>query len=100
MNLNSNISSRMWPTKLMEYIALGLPVIISRTPVVEAYVDDTMVEFFEPGQVDSLVACIRRLYDEPERRKALIENSIEFVQKYNWTDLSADYVALVDRLTS
>lgn len=88
------------PTKLMEYVAIGVPVIVARTPVIEAYFDETMVEYFTSENIDELVDSILKLYNEPERRLTLVENSDRFNQTYNWTNLSTDYVQLVNRLTS
>jgi glycosyltransferase involved in cell wall biosynthesis len=88
------------PTKLMEYAALGLPAIAARTTAIEACFSDTMVELFEPGNVGDLARCIRLLYNDPERLAELQEGSKKFNEQYNWPRISAEYVALVDRLGS
>jgi glycosyltransferase involved in cell wall biosynthesis len=95
---NGVFTGGILPTKLMEYTALGIPAIAARTPAIEHYFDDTMVEFFEPGDVDSLARCIRRLYGSPERLAELVQGSREFNREYSWARISAEYVALVDRL--
>lgn len=86
------------PTKLLEYTALGIPSIMSRTSAVEAYFSDDMVEYFESESVEELVSAIRRLYYEPERLLALSQQSDRFNLLYNWTVESASYTALVSRL--
>lgn len=86
------------PTKLLEYIALGLPVIAARTPAITTYFDETMVYFFEPGNAADLAAGILTLYQNQPRREALVRHSEHFQEQYNWTHLSLDYVALIDRL--
>lgn len=83
------------PTKLMEYVALGVPVIAARTSAIRTYFDDTMVEFFTPGSVSELKAGILRLYHDRLRLLALAQNSDRFNEEYNWTKLGAEYVALV-----
>ncbi|MBE7552567.1 MAG: glycosyltransferase family 4 protein [Anaerolineales bacterium] len=86
------------PTKLMEYTALGVPSIVARTPAIEAYFDETMVEYFTPENVDELAASILKLYDDPVHRATLAKNADSFNQRYNWTKLSVEYVGLIDAL--
>ena len=97
---NDIFTDGLLPTKLMEYAALGLPAIAARTTAIEAYFKDTMVEFFEPGDVDDLARCIRMLYKNPERLADLAQGSRKFHQRYNWAKIGAEYVALVERLDS
>ena len=86
------------PTKLMEYIALGLPVIAARSPVIDAYFNDTMLQLFEPENVDALAEAIATLYHSPQRRADLIAGSNEFNRQYSWAKVSAGYVEFVDLL--
>ena len=96
---NDSFTDGLVPTKLMEYAALGLPSIAARTTAIEAYFKDTMVEFFEPGDVDDLTRCIQILYENPERLAELASGSEKFNQQYNWTKIGTEYVALVGRLS-
>jgi glycosyltransferase involved in cell wall biosynthesis len=88
------------PTKLMEYVALGVPVVAARTPVIESYFDETMVQFFAPEDHEDLARCILALHDDRIRLRSLAQNADRFSQRYNWQTVSAEYVALVDRLHS
>ncbi|RLC80059.1 MAG: hypothetical protein DRI81_04605 [Chloroflexi bacterium] len=97
---NDVFTDGLLPTKLMEYAALGLPAIAARTTAIEACFSDTMVEFFEPGDVDDLAHCIRVLYENPERLEELAQRSERFNQQYSWAKIGAEYVALVKRLGS
>jgi glycosyltransferase involved in cell wall biosynthesis len=96
---NDVFTDGLLPTKLMEYAALGLPAVAARTTAIEGYFRDTMVEFFEPGDADDLARTIRMLYEDPDRREALAQDSEKFNQRYNWTNIGGEYVALVDRLS-
>jgi glycosyltransferase involved in cell wall biosynthesis len=87
------------PTKLMEYAALGLPVVAARTPTISRYFDDDMVEFFTPGDVQELAAAIVRLYHDRDRLDQLGRNISAFTRRWPWGRQRAAYVDLVDRLT-
>jgi glycosyltransferase involved in cell wall biosynthesis len=86
------------PTKLMEYAALGLPAIASRTTAIKAYFSDTNTEFFEPGNANDLAQRIRYLYGNPVRLAELSQGSQKFNQRYNWSKVGADYVTLVKQV--
>ena len=88
------------PTKLMEYMALGMPAIASRTPVIMDYFDETMVEFFTPEDVDDLANHIYALYSNPTRLNELAGNTAKFNQRYNWPSQATGYVQLVDKLAA
>ena len=86
------------PTKLMEYAALAMPVIVARTSTIAAYFDESMVQFFAPGDVEDLASCIRVLYGDRNRLKQLTHSIDKFNQQYNWAMQSLDYFSLVRRL--
>jgi glycosyltransferase involved in cell wall biosynthesis len=86
------------PTKLMEYVSLGVPVVAARTTAITSYFDDTMVRFFTPGNVEELADAILALYHDPGQRAAYAENAARFHERYNWPAIAADYVGTLERL--
>jgi glycosyltransferase involved in cell wall biosynthesis len=88
------------PTKLMEYAALGLPVVAARTPMISRYFDDSMVEFFTPGDAEELANCISRLYRDRDRLADLARNISTFTKRFQWRDQSSEYVSLTERLSA
>ena len=47
----------------MEFMALGIPVIVSRTKIDSYYHDDSMVKFFESENADQLAEANRSLQE-------------------------------------
>ncbi len=56
-NRENAATELMLPVKLLEYVALNIPVIVPRLKAIEYYFTDEMVSYFEPENVDSLGAC-------------------------------------------
>lgn len=88
------------PTKLMEYAAMSIPSIAARTTAIEGHFQDTMVEFFEPGNSADLARCILKLYSDPAYLADLALQSQKFVQRHNWRTIGARFVELVGQLSA
>jgi len=89
----------MLPTKLLEYVTMGIPCITPKTGTIGRYFDDTMVEFFEAENVDDLAAAIVGLRRDPDRCVALSRQATErFASIYTWSRHRRVYTDLVTRL--
>jgi glycosyltransferase involved in cell wall biosynthesis len=95
---NDVFTDGLLPTKLMEYAALGMPAIASRTTAIQAYFSDANTEFFEPGDTADLARQIQNLYNHPSRLEELSQGCQKFNQRYNWQKVGAEYVALVEQV--
>ena len=96
--LYDDFTKFMLPVKLLEYVALGKPVICSKTETIEAYFDNSMVQFTTPGNIAELAEAIRFLYGNPHRRIELSTNSEKFNREYNWEKQKQIYFQLIDGL--
>ena len=88
------------PTKLFEFMALRMPVVLSDLPPSRRFVGDgacaTMVR---PSDAEAYADAILRLLDEPGRRDAMGEEGRRRVeQRYNWDLESRKLVALYESL--
>ncbi|HZU04526.1 MAG TPA: glycosyltransferase family 4 protein [Chloroflexota bacterium] len=88
------------PNKLLEYLALGLPTVVTRTRTVVAHVPETAVEYCAPDDVEALARAIERLYTDPARRAALAAGARAFSATHRWADAAAAYCAAVDTLVA
>jgi len=90
----------MLPLKLMEYVRLGIPAIVTRTETIEAYFDDKMVRYVKSGDEKELAQTILELYRNPQARDGLVENSARFNSKFNWDNEKMNYYGIVDALVA
>lgn len=73
------------PTKLLEYVMMGIPVISSRLDIIESFFDESSVLFFESDNVAQFVGCVLRLYEDPALRRELVRNADRiFVETHSW----------------
>jgi glycosyltransferase involved in cell wall biosynthesis len=91
-------TDELLPTKLMEYAALGVPAIVSRTRAIATCFDDTMVQFVTPGDPEDLARSIEALYHDRERLLALGAGIQRFNQRYSWASQAESYARVVDGL--
>lgn len=84
--------------KIMEYMAMGVPAIVSRTKASKMYFDDSVVKFFEPENEGDLAQKIIELYKDPQERKMLAINAGNFIKHHNWDKYKMKYWALIDSL--
>jgi glycosyltransferase involved in cell wall biosynthesis len=93
-----NFGNDAFSTKILEFMAMGVPVIVSDTNVDRYYFDDSMVRFFQAEDEDDLARCMLDLIQHPQKCAALIERATEFVSQNDWAVKKQEYLNLVDSL--
>jgi glycosyltransferase involved in cell wall biosynthesis len=74
----------MLPVKLMEYVALGIPVVVPRLRTIQYYFSEDMVAYFEPENVESLADSIYQLRCKPDVGRSLAREARRFLSDYGW----------------
>jgi glycosyltransferase involved in cell wall biosynthesis len=87
-------------TKILEFMACAVPVIVSRTQVDAYYFDDTFVRFFTSGNEHDLATALLEVYGDRARRAAKIELARDFAVRHSWQERGADYHGLIGSLLS
>jgi glycosyltransferase involved in cell wall biosynthesis len=71
-------------SKLFEYIALGIPVVVARLETLAMHFSSDEVTFFEPGSVAALETAIRWVYEHPAEARAKSRRAQARAQAYSW----------------
>ncbi len=71
-------------TKALEWCAIGLPVICSRTDALDRALRDDEVTFIRPGNLDDLIGALRRADADPEALAAKAASARESVKRFDW----------------
>ncbi len=93
-------SGEAFSTKILEFMAAGLPIVASRTKIDEFYFDDEMITFFEPENSDDMARSIVQLARNPQRLRSQVEHCRRFISDNTWDRKKALYVEIVNRLTA
>jgi glycosyltransferase involved in cell wall biosynthesis len=94
--ISSGFGNEAASTKIMEFMSLGVPVIVSRTRIDSLYHDDSMVKFVEPENEEALAEAMLQLWRNPAERSRLAGAGLRYVREHSWAQARADYFQIVD----
>jgi glycosyltransferase involved in cell wall biosynthesis len=96
---NDSFGGEAFSTKILEFMSLGVPVVVSRTKIDTYYFNDSVVKFFTPEDVNDLADSMREMVKDRRKRKDLAGNAWKFAGDFSWGNRKREYLELVDRLT-
>jgi len=88
----------MLPSKLIDYVVLGIPAIVPRLRAIQYYFSDEMVSYFEPENVDSMIAATIALYRDKARRERQVATARQFLHDNPWDDRASGLRGLYGEL--
>ena len=91
-------ANEAFSTKILEFMAMGVPVLAARTRIDEFYFNDELVQFFEPEDVEDLAAKIVSLFRNSSRRASLCSCGAKFIAENNWDVKKFRYFDLIAQL--
>lgn len=74
----------MLPVKMLESIALGIPVLTPKLKTIAHYFGDDMVFYFEAENVSSMASAIRQAYENADLRARKAARAKTFLNEYGW----------------
>jgi glycosyltransferase involved in cell wall biosynthesis len=86
--------------KVMEYAAMGKPVVASRLPSVAGYFAPETLAFYDPGDPNSMADSILRLVDDPAETAGRVERTGVRIEELSWARQFDAYRGVVERLQS
>jgi glycosyltransferase involved in cell wall biosynthesis len=84
----------MLPVKMLEYVALGIPVVAPPLRTIKHYFSDDMLSYFEAEDVDSLSSAILDAYRSQEKRLMQVKNARKFLDQYGWERQKKEFIGL------
>lgn len=95
---DNSFGGEAFSTKTLEFMSLGVPIIVSKTKIDQYYFNESIVKFFNPEDEKNLSEAMLLLINNKERREELSRIAEKFIEKNKWEDKKYIYLDLVDSL--
>lgn len=95
---NGIFTEMIFPVKLLEFIQMNVPVVATRTKILNRYFDNEMIYYLNNNNADSFYNAICKLYKYDKLRQSLANNAKNYFKNYNWQKEEKKYLDLTNKL--
>jgi glycosyltransferase involved in cell wall biosynthesis len=85
-------------TKVLEFMALGVPVVVSDSAVDRYYFNDQVVTFFKGNDEADLAERLLEMIQNTAKREARVKRADDFVRTFDWDLRKSEYLGFADTL--
>jgi glycosyltransferase involved in cell wall biosynthesis len=87
------------PTRLLDYVNCGLPVVCSRLGGITEYFPDDSVAYFSPGDPHELARTIERLLSDSGERERRVRATLDAMRRLSWEATVTRYLEIMGAQT-
>jgi glycosyltransferase involved in cell wall biosynthesis len=91
-NLPTKLNRFALSTKLLEYVALGVPVVCSDLPTLREHFSEDEVLFFEAGNPEALAHALETTAKDPAAARRRADAALRRYESYRWPISAKRYV--------
>lgn len=84
----------MLPVKMLECVALGIPVVAPRLKTIEHYFTEDMVFYFQPDDIDSMAEAVLQASRSADARLSKAREARRFLEMYGWESHKRDFIGM------
>jgi len=95
---NDFFGGEAFSTKTLEFMLLGVPIVLSRTKIDSYYYNDNLVTFFQPENPDDLAKAMLKTINDKDLRERQSKAAYDYAQKNSWSVKSTLYFQIVNKL--
>ena len=96
----SHFGNEALSMKIFEFMAVGVPLVVSRTRIHQYYYSDALVRYYDNDDETELAANIVLLRNNSDLRKTQVANALKYVEAHSWDVDRYQYLGIVDALVA
>jgi glycosyltransferase involved in cell wall biosynthesis len=95
---NDSFGGDAFSTKILEFMALGTPIVVADTRIDQYYFNESLLRFFKAGDVNDLARVLLEAYHNRGLSNQLATRALTFAHHHSWETKKSDYLTLIEQL--